>query len=87
MRWTMGMAWLCLPAYTVLLVGCFHAAVTEKDVTPRLTFSHSKFFFFINFDYRVTMTPQSCRCTVYISISPACKVADSAGYYQSLTEG
>ena len=48
MGWTMTMARLCLPAYTVLLVGCFHTAVTENDVTPRLTFSYSKFFF-INF--------------------------------------
>ncbi|XP_054475462.1 sema domain, immunoglobulin domain (Ig), transmembrane domain (TM) and short cytoplasmic domain, (semaphorin) 4Ba [Anoplopoma fimbria] len=39
--WTMSMAWLCLPAYTVLLVGCFHTAVTESDVTPRLTFSYN----------------------------------------------
>ncbi|TKS73420.1 hypothetical protein D9C73_007499 [Collichthys lucidus] len=38
--WTMRMAWLCLPACTVLLVGCFHTAVTESDVTPRLTFSY-----------------------------------------------
>lgn len=41
--WTMSMAWLFLSAYTVLLVGCFHTAVTENDVTPRLTFSYSKF--------------------------------------------
>lgn len=41
----MGMAWLYLPAYTVFLVGCFHAAATESDVTPRLTFSYSKFLF------------------------------------------
>ncbi|KAM8893010.1 sema domain, immunoglobulin domain (Ig), transmembrane domain (TM) and short cytoplasmic domain, (semaphorin) 4Ba isoform 1-T2 [Spinachia spinachia] len=37
----MGMAQLYLPAYTVFLIGCFHAAVTESDVTPRLTFSHN----------------------------------------------
>ncbi|KAM6937321.1 sema domain, immunoglobulin domain (Ig), transmembrane domain (TM) and short cytoplasmic domain, (semaphorin) 4Ba [Xenentodon cancila] len=37
----MSMAWLCLPAYTALLVGCFHVAVTESDVTPRLTFSYN----------------------------------------------
>ncbi|KAI3371326.1 hypothetical protein L3Q82_023946 [Scortum barcoo] len=40
--WTMSMAWLSFPAYTLLLVGCFHAAVTESDVTPRLTFSYKK---------------------------------------------
>uniref|UniRef100_A0A3Q1C833 Sema domain-containing protein n=1 Tax=Amphiprion ocellaris TaxID=80972 RepID=A0A3Q1C833_AMPOC len=39
--WTKSMAWLCLPAYIVLLVGCFHTAVTENDVTPRLTFSYN----------------------------------------------
>ncbi|XP_018519806.1 sema domain, immunoglobulin domain (Ig), transmembrane domain (TM) and short cytoplasmic domain, (semaphorin) 4Ba [Lates calcarifer] len=39
--WTMSMAWLCLPAYTFLLIGCFHTAVTENDVTPRLTFSYN----------------------------------------------
>lgn len=38
----MSMAWLCLPAYAVLLVAYFHTAVTEDDVTPRLTFSYSK---------------------------------------------
>ncbi|KAL6106780.1 sema4b [Pungitius sinensis] len=37
----MGMAWLYLPAYTVFLVCCFHAAVMENDVTPRLTFSYN----------------------------------------------
>ncbi|KAM4572365.1 sema domain, immunoglobulin domain (Ig), transmembrane domain (TM) and short cytoplasmic domain, (semaphorin) 4Ba isoform 1-T3 [Odontesthes bonariensis] len=39
--WTLSMAWLCLPVYTVLLLGCFHTAVTENDVTPRLTFSYN----------------------------------------------
>ncbi|XP_051238196.1 sema domain, immunoglobulin domain (Ig), transmembrane domain (TM) and short cytoplasmic domain, (semaphorin) 4Ba [Dicentrarchus labrax] len=39
--WTMSMAWLCLSAYTVLFIGCFHTAVTENDVTPRLTFSYN----------------------------------------------
>ncbi|XP_028306943.1 sema domain, immunoglobulin domain (Ig), transmembrane domain (TM) and short cytoplasmic domain, (semaphorin) 4Ba [Gouania willdenowi] len=37
--WTMAV--LCLPACIVLLVGCFHSAVTEKDVTPRLNFSYN----------------------------------------------
>lgn len=40
---TMSMAWLHLSAFIVLLLGCFHTAVTENDVTPRLTFSYSKF--------------------------------------------
>lgn len=40
---TMSMAWLRLSAFIVLLLGCFHTAVTENDVTPRLTFSYSKF--------------------------------------------
>ncbi|XP_017261688.1 sema domain, immunoglobulin domain (Ig), transmembrane domain (TM) and short cytoplasmic domain, (semaphorin) 4Ba [Kryptolebias marmoratus] len=39
--WMKSMAWLCLPAYAVLLVAYFHTAVTEKDVTPRLTFSYN----------------------------------------------
>lgn len=52
--WTMSMAWLCLPAFTVLLVGCFHTAVTESDVTPRLTFTYSKFYL----DYRITTASQ-----------------------------
>ncbi|XP_061577869.1 sema domain, immunoglobulin domain (Ig), transmembrane domain (TM) and short cytoplasmic domain, (semaphorin) 4Ba isoform X2 [Cololabis saira] len=38
---TISMAWLCLPACTALLVGCFHMAITESDVTPRLTFSYN----------------------------------------------
>lgn len=39
----MSMAWLCLPACTALLLGCFHMAAAESDVTPRLTFSYSKY--------------------------------------------
>ncbi|XP_007566456.1 sema domain, immunoglobulin domain (Ig), transmembrane domain (TM) and short cytoplasmic domain, (semaphorin) 4Ba [Poecilia formosa] len=39
--WTMSMAWLCLPAYTVLLLGFLHLAVTENDVTPRLSFPYN----------------------------------------------
>ncbi|XP_037538815.1 sema domain, immunoglobulin domain (Ig), transmembrane domain (TM) and short cytoplasmic domain, (semaphorin) 4Ba [Nematolebias whitei] len=39
--WTMSMAWLCLPAYALLLVAYSHTAVTENDVTPRLTFSYN----------------------------------------------
>ncbi|CAG5958037.1 unnamed protein product [Menidia menidia] len=35
------MAWLCLPVYSILLLGYFHAAATENDVTPRLTFSYN----------------------------------------------
>ncbi|XP_013858996.1 sema domain, immunoglobulin domain (Ig), transmembrane domain (TM) and short cytoplasmic domain, (semaphorin) 4Ba [Austrofundulus limnaeus] len=34
--WTTSMAWLCL-----LLVAHLHTAVTENDVTPRLTFSYN----------------------------------------------
>lgn len=40
--WTMNMAVLHLPVYTVLLVGYVHAGITD-DVTPRLTFSYSKY--------------------------------------------
>uniref|UniRef100_A0A3Q3IY19 Sema domain-containing protein n=1 Tax=Monopterus albus TaxID=43700 RepID=A0A3Q3IY19_MONAL len=40
--WTMSMAWLCVPAYILLLVSCIHTTVTENDVTPRLTFSYVK---------------------------------------------
>lgn len=40
--WTMTMAVLHLPVYTVLLVGYVQAGVTDSDVTPRLTFSYSK---------------------------------------------
>lgn len=49
----MNMALLCLPVYTVLLAGYFHTAVTENDVTPRLTFSYSKFY--RHLDYTGTM--------------------------------
>lgn len=42
----MSMAWLCLPVYTALLVGCFQTAVTENDVTPRLSFPYSKSYNF-----------------------------------------
>ncbi|XP_024138538.1 sema domain, immunoglobulin domain (Ig), transmembrane domain (TM) and short cytoplasmic domain, (semaphorin) 4Ba [Oryzias melastigma] len=37
----MSMARLCLPVYTALLVGCFHSAVTDNDVTPRLSFPYN----------------------------------------------
>ncbi|KAF6714765.1 hypothetical protein FQA47_007837, partial [Oryzias melastigma] len=39
----MSMARLCLPVYTALLVGCFHSAVTDNDVTPRLSFPYTTF--------------------------------------------
>lgn len=41
--WTTNMAVLHLPVYTVLLVGYVQAGVTDSDVTPRLTFSYSKY--------------------------------------------
>ncbi|XP_056909143.1 sema domain, immunoglobulin domain (Ig), transmembrane domain (TM) and short cytoplasmic domain, (semaphorin) 4Ba [Takifugu flavidus] len=39
--WTMNMAVLHLPVYTVLLVGYVQAGVADGDVTPRLTFSYN----------------------------------------------
>lgn len=45
----MRMAWQCLPVYTVFLIGYFHTAFTENDVTPRLTFSYSKCYPTLNY--------------------------------------
>lgn len=39
----MNVAMLHLPVYTVLLVGYVRAGITDSDVTPRLTFSYSKY--------------------------------------------
>lgn len=61
----MSMAWLCLPAFTVLLVGCFHTAVTESDVTPRLTFTYSKFYL----DHRITTASQYLLSLCGLSLS------------------
>lgn len=41
--WTTNMAVLHLPVFTVLLVCCLQTGMTESDVTPRLTFSYSKY--------------------------------------------
>ncbi|XP_038124788.1 sema domain, immunoglobulin domain (Ig), transmembrane domain (TM) and short cytoplasmic domain, (semaphorin) 4Ba [Cyprinodon tularosa] len=38
---TMRMVWLCLLACNVLLIGFLHVAVTENDVTPRLSFPYN----------------------------------------------
>ncbi|KAM9808355.1 sema domain, immunoglobulin domain (Ig), transmembrane domain (TM) and short cytoplasmic domain, (semaphorin) 4Ba [Neosynchiropus ocellatus] len=37
----MGMAWLCLPACTIILAVCLNTAVAEADVIPRLTFPYN----------------------------------------------
>lgn len=65
----MSMAWLCLTAYTVFLVGCFHTAVTESDVTPRLTFSYSKLYTVWNvFHYLVPSFSGACMSQSHLAV-------------------
>uniref|UniRef100_A0A3P8TK21 Sema domain-containing protein n=1 Tax=Amphiprion percula TaxID=161767 RepID=A0A3P8TK21_AMPPE len=76
--WTKSMAWLCLPAYIVLLVGCFHTVVTENDVTPRLTFSYTDCFNYIKILLRMNSTHLYV-CGTY-AFSPICAYINTSDF-------